>query len=499
MRSPCGVRLLLAPLLVVCTAGASPVLAQTPECSPWQACRNAALAAAASGDFERFHDLAWRTVQTGPPRDTDLMQLLARAMSLSGRPGDAVVMLHRLAERGIWTDAARSDDFRRVRALAAWPEVEAMLAALEPAASLPAVGEASASPEVSEGSVAAGETAVVTPAGGSAPLPAAPPETLPAAPAAASAVAPVVAPVVAPAMGPRTRVEEAVRLPMSGLSSAAFAYDAVSGRFLLGSPQRKILVIAEESRRVDDLVRADSAGFFDITAMTIDPRRGDLWVVSAGEAEKGSAPGTGPSAALHKVQLVSGRPLGTWSVDDADQPARFTEVAVTDAGLVVVLDALGRRIFRLSPGSRRLELAARLGDLDPVSLSSSAGERRVYLAHATGLARVDLASGVATPLSHPPDVDTTGVRRLRWYRGALVAVQVLPGGERRVVRFSLGSTGRSVAGVEIIDGAVTSTDGELVAALAGDEFYYVAGTEVASADDGADPGTETIVRRVRLR
>lgn len=494
MLFPCGVRWLPAFLVVVCTTLVSPVFAQTPECSSWQACRDAALAAAASEDFERYHDLAWRTVQKGPPRDADLMLLLARAMSLSGRPGDAIVMLRRLAERGVWTDAARNDDFRRVRALSGWPEVEAMFAALEAAASLSAASVGPAPSKVSESPVAGSETTAVAPAGGSPPRPAVLPETLPATPGAA----PAVAPVVAPAMVSRSRVEEAVRLPMSSINSAAFAYDAVSGRFLLGSPQRKILVVAEESRRVDDLVRADSAGFFDITAMTIDPRRGDLWVVSAGEVEAGAAPGAGPSAALHKVQLISGRPLDTWSVDDADQPARFTEVAVTDAGLVVVLDTLGRRIFRLNPGSRRLELAARLDDLDPVGLSPSGGERHLYVAHAGGLARVDLASGVATPLSHPPEVDTSGVRRLRWYRGALVAVQALPGGERRVVRFALGSTGRSVAGVEIIDGAVTSTAGELVAALAGDEFYYVAGTEVA-ASDGAGAGTETVVRRVRLR
>ena len=56
------------------------------------------------------------------------MYLLARAQSLSGRPGDALVMLRRLAQLGVPTDAAENDDFRRVRALAGWAEVEALIA-----------------------------------------------------------------------------------------------------------------------------------------------------------------------------------------------------------------------------------------------------------------------------------------------------------------------------------------------------------------------------------
>jgi hypothetical protein len=40
---------------------------------------------AAAPEYERFHDLAWRTLQTGPKNDPALMYLLARAQSLSGR------------------------------------------------------------------------------------------------------------------------------------------------------------------------------------------------------------------------------------------------------------------------------------------------------------------------------------------------------------------------------------------------------------------------------
>ena len=51
------------------------------DCREWRQCQQLALEARERGDYERFHDLAWRTVQTGPARDPMLMYLLARAQS----------------------------------------------------------------------------------------------------------------------------------------------------------------------------------------------------------------------------------------------------------------------------------------------------------------------------------------------------------------------------------------------------------------------------------
>src|SRR6476620_4326965 len=94
-------------------------------CTEWHQCREMALAAAERGDFETFHDLAWRAVQTGPRNDPALMYLLARAQALSGRPHDALVMLPRLAGMGVASEAATNEDFARTRQLPGWAEVNA--------------------------------------------------------------------------------------------------------------------------------------------------------------------------------------------------------------------------------------------------------------------------------------------------------------------------------------------------------------------------------------
>ncbi|HWK09022.1 MAG TPA: hypothetical protein VNR64_03160, partial [Vicinamibacterales bacterium] len=134
--------LLLASVMSLPQSGA-------PDCPTRDTCRAQALIAEAAGEFERFHDLAWRAVQKGKPNDPELMVMLARAMAVSGRPGDAIVMLGRLADMGVKVDAS-GDDFRVVRTLKDWPAVEAKLAALSGPAVTDAAPPAPAAPTTPE-------------------------------------------------------------------------------------------------------------------------------------------------------------------------------------------------------------------------------------------------------------------------------------------------------------------------------------------------------------
>src|SRR4051794_15708442 len=182
------------------TAEALPTLLQSPregDCAEWRACRQLALASAERGEYEIFHDLAWRAVQTGPPKDPSLMYLLARAQALSGRPHDAIIMLLRLAEMGVpEPDAITSDDFRLARELPAW---------------------ADAAPRIAGGGAASPATAAASAA---APRPVPPrvaPPTAAPAPAAASAPAATVA----------LQPPAALRFSAAPFAISGLAYDAL--------------------------------------------------------------------------------------------------------------------------------------------------------------------------------------------------------------------------------------------------------------------------------
>jgi hypothetical protein len=386
-----------------------------------------AVDAAAAGDFERFHDFAWRTIQTGPKNDPALMYLLARAQSLSGRPGDSLVMLQRLAAMGVPTDAATNDDFRRVRNLPAWAEF---------AGGAPGMGEAPKS---------AGPPKTVT-----APKPA--------------------GPVRANAEAAATKVEseEPFRFETLPFTPAGLAYDAVSRRFIVGDRRaRRLAVVDEFSRHVANLASAQTAGFADIAAIEIDPRQGDLWVVS----------GDGSHATMHKLQLVSGRSLAAYVPSDRFGAVDLVDVAATPDNGVLALDRAGHRLFQVRPKSAELELIVTLPDDHPVAIAP-AGNDVVYVADAAGLSRVDLPAHSVTEIKSAKGVDLKAIAKLRWYKGALIAVRRGDDGAYRTVRIALDRQGRA-ASVEPLAGPIASIDPTGMT-IAGGTLYYL-----AAADDSA--------------
>jgi hypothetical protein len=404
-----------------------------PTCHEWHQCRELALQAAAAHEYETFHDLAWRAVQTGPKNDPNLMYMLARAQVLCGRPHDALVMLQRLAEAGVATDAATNDDFRRTRGLPGWPAVAEMIeraAAASEEESKPAetLSKPEAKPEP-------------------APEPEPEPEPEPAdAPPSAEAV---------PAPAP---FEEALTVTHAAFEPAGLAYDAVSKRFVVGDAgARKLLIFDERSHHVVTLVSAASAGFYGVSAIAIDPRRGDLWAVSSGEG----------GAAIHKLQLVSGRPLFLASLPTSFGNASLVDLAVTRDGTVYALDAAGARVFVVRPGTRKVELAMDVA-LDGVRSLAPSGDRFIYVAHDGGIARADLGAKKATPLSAAKGIDLTGFSQVRWHRNSLVGVR-----GSAVVRLVVDRAGTKVTKLQMLDPDAGSAAASAFT-VDGDVLYYLA-------------------------
>ena len=416
-----------------------------PDCADVAGCRQAALDAAAQQDFERFHDLAWRAIQRGRPNDPELMQLVARAQSLSGRPGDALVMLRRLAEMGVVTDARESDDFRGVRMLPGWPQVEAALARAADHAAPGSTASSSLSPPAS---------------------------SKPAAPAdkAGSVTNPVR---FTPVPAASTGGELALRLPEATIEPIGLAYDGTSRRFVVADRHANKLVVADEVfKQVNDLIGAASGGFGALGALEIDPRRGDLWVTSS------AASGV---ATIHKLQLVSGRVLSR--IDVAGEPATLTDMVVSDSGALWLVDSRGGRLFRIRPSDGHVERTLALSVNSPTSLTVV--NDTAYVAHVRGVALVDLVSGGVTEVRAAKNLSLAGLRRVRWNRGALIAIQAA-GDVERLVRIRLARNGRAATAIDVLDGNV-DTDGTALT-ISRDAAYYVA------------HGTEgPIIRRVALK
>jgi hypothetical protein len=461
--------------------GSSQTPAQT--CATRDTCRAEALIAEASGDFERFHDLAWRAVQKGKPNDPELMAMLARAMALSGRPGDAIVMLSRLADMHVKVDAS-GNEFRVVRTLKDWPEVESKLAALngppvtDAAAPTPPAGAQPSSAAAPPGSAASEPSRPADPASARTD-PAAEtaepknPTREPKNPRTPEPENPSTRepknPRTPEPENPSTREPKNPRTPEPenrepdfsfrppGSPTTGLAYDAVSRRWLMSDRSTAGLVVVDEiSHRVVPLVSGAGAGFYaTLAAFRIDARRGDLWVVSSKQD------GDHVESVLHKLQLVSGRPIFEVQATSLGE-VRLVDVAVDQSGTVYALDAADSRILRVRPGSRTFELVTRINVSSPAAFDV-ADERTAFVAGGDGVSRVDLSTGRTSLLKSPQPLD--GIAALDAGTGSLFVLQQSSDGER-LLRCKLDKTGRSIGSITVVDSATAI-------GRAGDKLYYV--------------------------
>jgi hypothetical protein len=455
---------LIRALFFLAIVGAVVRPASAQECKDWQACRDLAIEAAKQKEYDKFHDLAWRTVQLGPKNDPALMLLLARAQSLSGRPLDALVMLQRLHAMGASTDAATSDDFLRVRALPGWAEFEARLTGAPPPASAPAKPSTKPEPTPKPEPTAKAEPPPAT-------APAPPPAVTPEPPTPPAKTEKPAKPTPAPTAGASKVIPSATKpsgpapliFSSSALSAVGLAYDAVSGRFLIADGRdRRLVVIGERSGRLASLAGSD-AGFGDVAALEIDALEGDLWVVSGSSQMR--------SSTVHKLQLISGRVLSSIQVPEDLGPARLTDVAVTSQS-VLVLDTEGRRIFRVPKKGKTLELATRLAVPNVASLTT-ASDVGAYAAYDQGLLHIDLAARAISVVESRADADVSGLGWIRWHRGSLVGLQKSADDAHRVVRIRLDATGRAVRGVDVLAEGIRLA-GPTSATITGTTIYYLA-------------------------
>src|SRR4029450_2847936 len=99
-------------------------------------------------------------------------------------------------------------------------------------------------------------------------------------------------------------------------------------------------------------------------------------------------------------------------VPDNLKPARLDDVAVTTDGVVFVLDTLGKRILRLDSKTKGFAVVATLS-FDGLSSIAPADDRTIFVAHVSGIARVDSATGGGSPLRQPTDVSVSGFTYIR--------------------------------------------------------------------------------------
>ncbi len=295
------------------------------------------------------------------------------------------------------------------------------------------------------------------------------------------------------AQAPKThRSTVAFTLGARDLVPGDLAWDAVGRVFYVASLRKRKIVRVTPGAAGAPAAARDFAGVGPealdaVLAVKVDAARRRLWAATAVDpAMEGFRPEDYGRSQLVAFDLATGAIAGRWS-PMTKPPHELGGLAVDAAGNVWVTDVASGEVHVLRAGAEELAVVAPAGAfVAPKGVAVSPDGTRVWVADlARGVYRLDPATGASAILDQPPGPWPAGLDGLVLYRNALVGVagNVSVG---RVGRWTLEPDGSSFSGMEILDCAHPSYRVPVGGTLVGDDYLYVANSQVdAVGRDGA--------------
>ena len=271
----------------------------------------------------------------------------------------------------------------------------------------------------------------------------------------------------------------AFELDDRALVPEGIAWDPPSRTFFVGSiAQRKVLRVTEGGA-VSEFAGV-GAKLDALLGLAVDAPRRLLYVVSTSALEGGDAPRRNAVVAF---DIDSRKLVQRYDVPGARQ---LNDVAVVPGGRVFATDSAAGAVYEIAvkgPGpSRQVVAPGQVGGTN--GIAASADGTRLYVAHSTGLASIDVASGKLARIANATRENLGSIDGLYAWQGQLVAVQnyTNPG---RVILITLSADGASVTRVQtLLSHHHSALDQPTTGAITDKGFFLLAATGVGRYRDG---------------
>lgn len=276
-----------------------------------------------------------------------------------------------------------------------------------------------------------------------------------------------------------------IQLEDNGLLPEGIAYDAPSHSFFLGSVARHKIVRVSDDGAVLDFTNP-RADLDPVLGVAVDSPRRKLYAVSTSAMTAEGRKNRRNAVVVFDIDTGS-------FLRRVDIPAatQLNDVAVAAGGRVFTTDSGAGAVYELTEGTSAREVVAP-GTLPGANgLAASPDAKKLYVAHNTGIAVVDLATGRAKRLNNATRENVAAIDGLYQWHGALVGVQNIttPG---RVIQVTLSSDGETIVKVQtLLSHHHNGLDEPTTGAPTDRGFFLLAATGLAHFDDQGkidDPG-----------
>jgi TonB family protein len=268
------------------------------------------------------------------------------------------------------------------------------------------------------------------------------------------------------------------------LLPSGIAYDAATRTYFLGSFRQRKIVAIDANGEARDFVPPARDGFLGGGGLAFDPTRRRLWAASTARPAaldvSAAQDGSSELFAFDELGAVVARatpPPGTAHA--------FEDIAVAPDGDIFVVDSRAGTVYRLRVADGQFTPVLPPGEfVVPRGIALADGGRRLFVAHAGGIAVVDVASGSRVPLSRPETLLLSDIESIVARGRDLVVIQPAL---RRILLLTLEEPGPRVVSVRTLEAHNALFAGVLGrGTIAGNAFVYIAnsGRDAIGRDGG---------------
>jgi hypothetical protein len=257
----------------------------------------------------------------------------------------------------------------------------------------------------------------------------------------------------------------------------------------VGSTRKGKVIRIDKNGKQTVFISQSAAGLWMVIGIKADSQRRHLWVCSSGgenligytrKDDKEGRP-----AGIFKFDLDSGKLLQKYVLDAPGETHFFNDLVIDRHGNVYATHMFGEAmIYKISEGTTSIEPFASDPTIQyPNGLALADNGRDLFIAHANGIAKLNLESKAFNQLTVPAGINIAkraSIDGLYYYKWSLIGIQ---SDSRQVIQLMLNENGTGFKAGKVLERQHPMMNRPTTGVLVQDQLYYIANAQFDNFND----------------